>query len=724
MFKLLHALKTRFAFVEKITAIQSSMDTRYLIGAGVLILLAGMINYDTRQNQWEHWQANPNIFYAEGQPVVSTTDAGYFLSYANDYANDVKVDVFDSTRQYPERTTAFIRDVKNLPVQTDTPDAPRSAHNYPLLSVMIAELAALSFDGDLLTAANAMIPITGFLTAVVVGLMFWAAGYPAEGAIAGTGFGLSTSYLVRSSIGRIDTDQLIVFFVALTITFILLAIRSRDLRHMLAYILLAALSSMIFSWWYTQSIFVVLFPLMAGVGVFAARLDWRPALMAFGAFVIATNPIDYVLAIQTFAVTFVKKFFGISFSSAPTEIAAPVSTLSFPDTYTTITELARVDILATLQFMTSNTIIGVIGFFGFIVFMILRPSKGLVFLPFFMLGILSVFVGRRFAIYAAPFVWFGAAFAFVSLSRVAAVYLNKKGMAKNPLSFAKDGTVLVCSGIAVIFTAMISNIEYIPGPSFSSPVVHTMGQMRALNNQDEGVIATWWDYGYLAHYKSDMATLHDGGIQDSPRTHLLARGFISDNPDEMIQIIKFVGTEGNYGISEHSADLATLNTAIARADMPEKTPYILVTRQMSGWFTTIAKLGLFNTETGQYPSQQVLNGFHFYQFQCAPDEANKLRCREGLVDLNHGTLDGKPLIQKSVETLDGKIVNFMDYDNNGLYVLLISRNSNGGMTVKFIPRPTWKSAFTQLYELAVYDERRLELVIDNYPHARVYKILR
>ena len=96
-------------------------------------------------------------------------------------------------------------------------------------------------------------------------------------------------------------------------------------------------------------------------------------------------------------------------------------------------------------------------------------------------------------------------------------------------------------------------------------------------------------------FQSDMATLHDGGIQETPRTHLIARGFISSNPDEMIQIIKFIGTKGNHGISENSQSLEALNIAISKAGMPDRSPYILVTRQMGNWFTTMAKLGLFNT---------------------------------------------------------------------------------------------------------------------------------
>ena len=718
MIKYLQSLQSKFSIFDKIASIQSSMDWRYLIGAAVLILLSGMINYDTRQSQWEQWQSNPNIFLADGKPLVSTTDAGYFLSLADDYKNNVITDSFDSKRQYPERQLAFENKISETPIEA--PTEPLGTLEYPLLSVSVAKIADVFFDGDLLTAANAMIPLTAFMTAVAIGIMFWVAGFPAEGAIAGTGFGLCTTYLIRTSIGRIDTDQLIIFFVALTITFILLAVRERNFRKMLGFVLLAALSSISFSWWYPQSLFVILFPIITGISIFVSQFDWRRAAAGFGVFILATNPLHFIKSIFSFLDTFISKFFS---SSAPV-VANTGSSLRFPDTYSTVTELGRIDLLSTLHFMTADVTIGIIGCVGFIIFLIMRPSKGLIFLPFFAIGLLSVIAGRRFAFYGAPFVWFGAAWLFMSANRFVSTLLNKKGMAKNPNSFAKDGTVLTFSAIAVIFTAMISNLNYVPNPSFSSPVVKTMGQLKPLNKNEKGVLATWWDYGYLAHFKSGMATLHDGGIQETPRTHLIARGFISSNPGEMIQIIKFVGTEGNHGIGQNSTSLNELNLAISRAGMPDRTPYIMVTHQMAGWFMTMSKLGLFNTETGQYPSQQVLNGYTFYNFSCNPVEGNKFQCQQGLIDLNHGTLDGKPIIKKSVETLNGKISNFKDYDNNGMYVLLIARSPQGNLRVKLVPIPTWQSSFTQLYELGVYDENRLELVIDNYPAARVYKILR
>ena len=77
-------------------------------------------------------------------------------------------------------------------------------------------------------------------------------------------------------------------------------------------------------------------------------------------------------------------------------------------------------------------------------------------------------------------------------------------------------------------TASASMLNYMPRVSFDRPTVETFSQMRDLNQEKPGIIATWWDYGYMARFKSGMATYHhDGGSQRGPRTHLIARGFMS-----------------------------------------------------------------------------------------------------------------------------------------------------------------------------------------------------
>ena len=61
------------------------------------------------------------------------------------------------------------------------------------------------------------------MTTLSVILAFGATGYWLEACVAAIGGGLSASYLVRSSAGRIDTDQLNLAFVYLLLSMCVLA---------------------------------------------------------------------------------------------------------------------------------------------------------------------------------------------------------------------------------------------------------------------------------------------------------------------------------------------------------------------------------------------------------------------------------------------------------------------------------------------------------------------
>ena len=698
--------------------LSSSQDWRYIVAAIVLILMGGMINYETRQSQWEHWQANPNIFYADESPNASTTDAAYFLNYADDYGRNVMGQDFETSRVYPNQTIEFRTKLEETFDLEEYQD--KSAQDLPLLSVMIHHIASWFYEGDLFTAANAMIPVTAFLSAVMVGLMFWAAGYPAEGAIAGTGFGLSSTYLIRSSIGRIDTDQLVIFFLALCLSLILLVARERNLARMVGYALLTALALLAFFWWYLKSPFVIILPLLAGLGVYTHQRDLKRAALASAVIILVINPIFYIATVFPFIMDVVYNLTGVRLGAQVKEIYDVA--LSFPNTFTTITELSRIDLIETLVVMTSSPLIGIIGFVGFVIFMIAKPSKGVMFLPFFLIGMLSVFAGRRFAFFAAPFVWFGAAWLGLSIIRyVAQIFARKKS--DGGKSFAPEGSVLLVAALMLLGTASASMLNYMPRVSFDRPTVETFSQMRDLNQEKPGIIATWWDYGYMARFKSGMATYHDGGSQRGPRTHLIARGFMSPQQGELIQITKFATSQGEDGIYRNASSLGALNQAIKSAEMPDRSIYLVLTNQMQGWSGTIAKLGLHDIENDIAPPVNVLRGYNYIPLQCQNTGKNKLQCNHGLLDLNHGTLDGKKVLTAMVQVTNGKQTAVKKFNQNSQFVLMVMQKPDGRSSLGLVPMPLWNSNFNQLFHLAAHDKNRLELVIDNYPAARVYRVL-
>ena len=75
---------------------------------------------------------------------------------------------------------------------------------------------------------------------------------------------------------------------------------------------------------------------------------------------------------------------------------------------------------------------------------------------------------------------------------------------------------------------------------------------------------------------------------------------------------------------------------------------------MQGWSGTIAKLGLHDIENDIAPPVNVLRGYNYIPLQCQNTGKNKLHCNHGLLDLNHGTLDGKKVLTAMVQVTNGK----------------------------------------------------------------------
>ena len=137
------------------------------------------------------------------------------------------------------------------------------------------------------------------------------------------------------------------------------------------------------------------FALTAGLGVYTHQRDFERAALASAVIILVINPIFYIATVFPFIMDVVYNLTGLRLGAQVKEIYDVA--LSFPNTFTTITELSLIDLIETLVVMTSSPLIGIIGFVGFVIFMIAKPSKGVMFLPFFLIGMLSVFAGRRFA---------------------------------------------------------------------------------------------------------------------------------------------------------------------------------------------------------------------------------------------------------------------------------------------------------------------------------------
>ena len=173
------------------------MTRGLVLAALVMALIAVFANVKVRYDQGQIWKANPEITEIAGAMSFSTADAPYFLGHAAAAERGRSPDEYERKRSYPNAEIEY---------QQRGDDA--APTKRPLLSTLIVMLSPSASPGDLLTAGHTILIVSAGVTAVMIILAFGATGYWLEGAVAAIGGGLSSAYLVRSSFGRIDTDQL------------------------------------------------------------------------------------------------------------------------------------------------------------------------------------------------------------------------------------------------------------------------------------------------------------------------------------------------------------------------------------------------------------------------------------------------------------------------------------------------------------------------------------
>jgi dolichyl-diphosphooligosaccharide--protein glycosyltransferase len=124
--------------------------------------------------------------------------------------------------------------------------------DVPLLSFLIAHLAPF-FDFNYYLTGTLLIPVLASLFVLPLGVYFFRIGVPVSGLLGGLIGSFAGGYYMRSSIGRIDTDMLNLFFPVLAGLLILLAGKVKTERGVLLYAVGAGLSLFLFQWWYGKS---------------------------------------------------------------------------------------------------------------------------------------------------------------------------------------------------------------------------------------------------------------------------------------------------------------------------------------------------------------------------------------------------------------------------------------------------------------------------------------
>ena len=218
----------------------------------IFILIVGMLAFKARNDQWNVWKANPDITFYNGSPLLSTADGPYFIGFAKYLSENRTVSSFNEKRYFPEFDKE-LGDKKKLNNFVEP-----GFFDISLLPRIISYFSKF-YSNDLLLTSNLLIPLSAFITAVLISFFFFVLGFGYEGVIAGLGASLSQSIYVRTSIGRVDTDLLNIGFFYSILALLSASVLTNRFRYKILLITLAGFSNFCFVWWYQRPGFFIPF---------------------------------------------------------------------------------------------------------------------------------------------------------------------------------------------------------------------------------------------------------------------------------------------------------------------------------------------------------------------------------------------------------------------------------------------------------------------------------
>ena len=689
-----------------------------LVSILILILCVGLLAYKARNDQWNVWKANPDITFYNGSPLLSTADGPYFVGLAKSLSENRSILSFHEKRYFPEFDIEL--GDKNKINNFVEP----GFFDISLLPRMISYFSKF-FNNDFLLTSNLLIPISAFITAILISFFFLVLGFGYEGVIAGLGASLSQSIYVRTSIGRVDTDLLNIGFFYSILALLSASILTNKFRYKILLIILAGLSNFCFVWWYQMPGFFIPFLITLILLQFLYKTELKISVIQIILFSLFSGPFFVLGSFQN-----IISFFGVYINIF--QVYVPKISLVFPDTFNTITELQNLKFseYSKLIFGEGKELIMIFGIFGLITFLIFNLKTSVAMLPAFVFLLMSFFVGKRFAIYAIPLYWFGVAYLLFSLVILTnkifklSNYINLKERLSNNILTSFSTFLLMF----FIVTTSISYCEndrffnckpkYTPMPSFSSKITKAFSSFKNENFDESSIVVTWWDFGYWLNYFSGLISVHDGGSQRSPKTYLVAKSLTSTEQLKSYNMINYLVSSDSQKITaDTSRSYEFFNDQISISKNINRPVYLFLSREMIGWWSTITYLGNWDIINGKEKDKTI-----FERIDCKPKSSDEMICGNAILNINSGSISNGNQLDSLVITQNGSQIRRYDYKNKRGDVSLLIDIVGKNRSFYVVSPKTLDSTFSKLFLLNLPKNEFFSLIKDEYPSYRIFKL--
>jgi dolichyl-diphosphooligosaccharide--protein glycosyltransferase len=210
----------------------------------------------------------------------------------------------------------------------------------------------------------------------------------------------------------------------------------------------------------------------------------------------------------------------------PVELASNASALQLPDIVQSVREAQNLQWLEMTERIAGHVALFVIGVTGYIFAVIRRPQL-LVFLPFLVLGMASVKLGNRFAMYGGVTLGVGFGFGVAELLRLLGQSQGRRWIAQ----------LALCCVVFWPAGNMMSQMQ--PVPVLPKVYAQTFADLRDKIESDAR-LWQWWDYGYAGQYYAERLTFGDGGAHDGAWLYPLARVHSTASALQANQLMKYV----------------------------------------------------------------------------------------------------------------------------------------------------------------------------------------
>ncbi len=670
-----------------------AMTRAFVLTTFVLAMVAVFANVKVRYEQGQIWEASPEITEISGAMSFSTADAPYFLGHAAAISNGIAPEEYRSKRNYPNYVLSGDK-------ATNIEPPP-----IPFLSRIISWTARSPSPKDLLQAGHTWLLVSAGVTAALIIFAFGVCGYWLEGTVAALGGGLSSAYLVRSSFGRIDTDQLNLGLMYLMFGLVVLAASAKRTASLFLGCIAAGIGGRIFLIWYGKPELIWMAIIAYAWLLFVNRVGIYKSIACMLLFYFLTNPI-----------------LPNPFASSYVQIHFAHEQLLFPNTFQTISEAQRISVGEIFRQMTGSIEMGLVAFFGLLLWGIRHPVLAIAYGPLVAFAILNLFIGNRAVFYSAPIFWFGAAFLISSTARF--VFYELLNHCKNEGSINLQPSLFAVL-ISIAIAWVNSPTNYIPKPSFPRPVLEGLLSLNRISGGKPSVVATWWDYGYASLFLNGLPTLHDGGYQVTPATHFFAKSILQSDQRQLVKTLQFLASNNTDDIASYENSTA-LNAAFAEPSTgPIPDIYLILTKQMEGWIASISTLGNWDIDTGKpiIPENNSSKAhLNYIQLGCTYRGFPKaLDCGNNRFDFESGLINGRSAIVGWTWARDGFVKKVFRY-NKSASLGVQTLQTNNRLSSQLVHRHLYESSFNKLYHFGLIETSGVSLIYDDYPNIRIYKI--